>query len=142
MTNNNDYNKKKEIIDKLFLKEEDVIAKLERLVKLADSFLKIEANSNRVILNNKFDLTNSEKIFLVLLGKYLAFQYGSIEYSNMKLKDISDELGSIPVTTLSSKASVLKKERIIIKPTEDTYQINPHEIENYLKKIYSKYIEK
>jgi len=142
MTNNNDYNRKKEIIDKLFLKEEDVIAKLERLVKLAESFLKIEANSNRVILNNEFDLTNSEKIFLILLGKYLAFQHGSIQNSNLKLKDISEELGSIPVTTLSSKASILKNDRIIIKPTEDTYQVNPHEIEKFLKKIYNKYVEK
>ncbi|MFQ5710258.1 MAG: hypothetical protein ACE5GD_00615 [Candidatus Geothermarchaeales archaeon] len=134
----NEYEEKREILKDIILKEEDVLARLQRLVKLAKPFVKIEENTGRTVLSTDFSFTNYEKIFLVLLGKYFAYHYGIIEENTVKLRDISDEL-EIKVTTLSSPISRLIRDRVINKPQKDTYLINPHKIEATLKKIGRKH---
>jgi len=139
---NEETKKKKEILKDIFLKEEDVLAKFERLVKLASPFLKVEEKSGRVVLSNDFELTNSEKLFLILLGKYFACHYEVIKDQSQSLNDLSLEIGGIPVTTLSAPISRLVKEKIVNKPEKGSYVVNPFMIENFLKGINNKYLEK
>jgi len=139
MNNKSEYERKKEILKDIILKEEDVLAQLERLVKLAKPFLKIEENTGRVVLSTDFSFTNYEKIFLVLLGKYFAHHSGIIEENIIKIRDISDELG-IKVTTLSAPLGrLVVRDRIVDKPQADSYRVNPHKIEATLKEISRRY---
>jgi DNA-binding MarR family transcriptional regulator len=132
-----EYDKKKKILKDIILKEEDALAQLQRIVKLAKPFLRIEENTGRVVLTN-FALTNSEKIFLFLLGKYLAYHSGIAKESTTKMRDISDALG-VAVTTLSAPLGRLVRDHIVDRPQKDTYQVNPHKIETTLKEISQKY---
>jgi hypothetical protein len=133
-----EYEKKKEILKDIIMKEEDVLAQLQRLAKLAKPFIKIEENTGRTVLSTDFSLTNYEKIFLLLLGKYFARHSGIIKESTVKIKDISDELG-IAVTTLSAPLGRLVRDHVINRPEKDSYQINPHQIEVFLKELSKRY---
>ncbi len=139
---NEETKKKKEILKDIFLKEEDVLAKFERLVKLSTPFLKVEEKSGRVVLSTDFEFTNSEKLFLILLGKYFAYHYDVIKDQSQSLNDLSLEIGGIPVTTLSAPIARLVKERIVNKPEKGSYIVNPFMIERFLKEINNKYLEK
>ena len=132
-----EYEKKREILKDIILKEEDVLAQLQRIVKLAKPFLRIEENTGRVVLTN-LSFTNSEKIFLFLLGKYLAYHSGITKETTISLRDISDGLGVV-VTTLSGPLGRLVRDNIVDRTQKDAYQINPHKIETELKEISRKY---
>ncbi len=138
---NQEYNKakKKEIIKKLILTEEDVLAKFERLVKLASNFFSIEENSGRVMLKEEIKFTYPEMIFLITLGKYFAFHYDLVEDYSISLSEISEELGGIQITSLSKPISEMIVRRLVNKPQKGSYKVNPYKIENYLKVIHRKY---
>jgi len=138
---NEETKKKKEILKDIFLKEEDILAKFERLVKLSSPFLNVEEKSGRVVLSTDFEFSNSEKLFLILLGKYFAFHYEVIDDNSLKISDLSFETGDIPASTLSAPLSRLVKDRIINKPEKDNYIVNPFKIEEHLKKINKKYLK-
>lgn len=138
---NDEEKKKKDILKDIFLKEEDVLAKFERLVKLASPFLKVEEKSGRVVLSNEFEFNNIEKMFLILLGKYFAFHYEVIDNQTLTISDLSLETGGIPITTLSAPLSRLVKDRVINKPEKGKYLVNPFKIEQFLKTINNKYLE-
>jgi len=108
----NEYKMKKEILKDIIMKEEDVLAQLQRLVKLAKPFIKIEENTGRPVLSTDFSFTNYEKIFLFLLGKYFAYHSGITKETTIKMRDLSDELG-IAVTTLSAPLGRLVRDHII-----------------------------
>jgi len=135
---NGEYEKKKEILKDIILKEEDVLAQLQRIVKLVKPFLRIEENTGRVVLTTNFALTNSEKIFLFLLGKYLAYHSGIAKETTARMRDISDTLGVV-TTTLSAPLGRLVRDHIVDRPQKDIYQVNPHKIETTLKEISQKY---
>lgn len=133
-----EYNKKKEILKDIILKEEDVLVQLERLVKLAKSFLKIEENTGRIVLSSDFSFTNYEKIFLFLLGKYFAYHSEIIKETTASIHDISEGLG-IVVTTLSAPLGRLVRDHVVDKTQKDSYQVNPHRIEATLKEMSQRY---
>jgi DNA-binding MarR family transcriptional regulator len=132
-----EYDRKKEILKDIILKEEDVLAQLERIVKLAKPFVKIEGNTGRVVLSSGFTFTNSEKIFLFLLGKYLAYHSDVTEETTASMSDISEGLG-IVATTLSAPLGRLVKDGVVDKTRKDSYQVNPHKIEATLKAMSRK----
>jgi len=134
----NEYNKKKEILKDIILKEEDVLAQLQRIVKLVKPFVRIEENTGRVVLSTNFSFSNSEKIFLFLLGKYLACHSGITKEITVGMRDISDGLG-IVVTTLSAPLGRLVRDHVVDRTQKDAYQVNPHAIETTLKEINQKY---
>lgn len=136
-----EYEKKKNILKDIIMKKEDVLAQLQRLVTLAKPYIKIEENTGRPVISTDYSFTNYEKIFLYLSGRYFAYHSGIIKETTVKIREVSDELG-IAVTTLSAPLSRLVKNRIINKPQKNSYQINPHKMEAFLKKLNEKYSSK
>jgi hypothetical protein len=134
-----EYSKKKEILKDIILKEEDVLSQLERFVKLAKPFLRIEENSGRIVLSSDFPLTNYEKIFLFLLGKYFAYHSEITRETAVGIRDISEGLGVV-VTTISAPLGRLVRDHIVDKTQKDSYQVNPHNIERTLKNISERYV--
>jgi hypothetical protein len=135
----NEYSKKKEIIKDIILKEEDVLSQLERLVKLAKPFLRIEENTGRIVLSPDFQLTNSEKIFLFLLGKYFAYHSDITKEFTAGVRDIGEGLG-IVVTTVSAPLGRLVRDHVVDRTQKDSYQVSPHNIEKTLKDISQRYV--
>jgi len=133
-----EYEKKKEILKDLILREEDVLAQLQRIVKLAKPFLRIEEKTGRVVLSDDFQFANSEKIFLFLLGKYLAFHSGITKEAIASMSALSDGI-SVVRTTLPAPLKRLLDSHIVERPEKDTYRINPHKIESTLQDIRQKH---
>jgi len=133
-----EYEKKREILKDIIMKEEDVLAQLQRLVKLAKPFIKIEENTGRIVLMADFPLTNYEKIFLLLLGKFFAYHSRITKETTVKIRELSDELG-IKVTTLSAPLGRLVENHFVSKPQKDAYQVNPHQVEVFLKELTRRY---
>lgn len=137
----NEYEKKREILKEIILSEEDVLTQLQRIVQFAKPFFKIEGNTGRVVLSKNLALTNYEKLYLVILGKYLAYHSGILDQESVQISVLSDELG-IKITTLSGPLGRLVRNHVINKPQKDTYQVNPHNIEVMLRTLTEKYLAK
>jgi len=114
------------------------LAQLQRIVKLAKPFVKIEENTGRVVLSSDFPFTNNEKTFLFLLGKYLAFHSEVTKETTANMNDISEGLGVV-TTTLSAPLGRLVRDHVVNRTQKDRYQVNPHRIEATLKEISQKY---
>jgi hypothetical protein len=136
---NDEYEKKREILKDLILREEDVLAQLQRIATLAKPFLRIEGSTGRVVLSDDFQFANSEKVFLFLLGKYLAFHSGIINETTVTMSDISDGVGVV-MTTLSAPIKRLIDDHTVERPEKDTYRVNPHKIESTLQNMRRKYV--
>jgi len=132
-----EYDKKREILKDILLKEEDVLAQLGRIVKLARPYVKIEEKTGRIVLSSDFSFTNYEKIFLFLLGKYLAYHSSISKEAIAGTGEISEGLG-IVATTLSAPLGRLVRDHIVDKTQKDSYQVNPHRIEATLKEMHPK----
>lgn len=131
---------KEEILRQIISKEEDVLAKLNTLVQLAKAFVRIDENTGRIdFVSENCTLTNYEKIFLALVGKYFARQSGILEDDFVGISDLSDDLG-VPVTTLSKPLRRLVQNRIVDKPEKNRYRVNPHRVEARLRELTQKYI--
>lgn len=129
---------KKKVLKGIITSEEDILSKLKRLVETAKPFIKIEEKIGRVIISSDFELSNSDKIFLLLLGKYFAMHYGILEDYAITLGDISAEL-SIKRTTLPAPLNTLITDGLVERPKENTYRINPYKAEYFLRKLNEKY---
>lgn len=130
---------KKKILKEIITSEEDILLKLKRLVESAKSFLKVEEKSGRVIISPDFRFTNADKIFLLLLGKYFAMQYGIFKDYSVTLGDISTELG-IKRTTLPAPLKRLINNGVVERPRENTYRVNPYKAEYILRRLSEKYL--
>lgn len=130
---------KKKILEEIIMKEEDVLSKLKTLVQLAKPFLKVEETTGRVVLTEKYSFTNSEKGFLILVGKYFAKHYDIIESEVVSIRDVSEDLG-VPVTTLSGPLGELVENHTVEKCNRGQYKVNPHKIEASLQEMKQKHI--
>lgn len=133
-----EYEKKKKILEEIMLKEEDVLAKLKRLVDLAKPFLSVEEKTGRVVLSERFSFTHTEKIFLVLVGKCFARHYGVLEEEVVSIGNLGDDIG-VPVTSLSGPLGRLVEDRVVDKLRKNEYRVNPHKIEITLQDLKRKY---
>lgn len=137
MSSENIEMKKKEILSKIFLKEEDTIKELGELVSLSDKFFKIEQKSANVIFNQGLSLSNRDKVILLLIGKYFSKEMEIIESIGLSIADLSEQLG-IPNTTLSAPIGDLVKNKIISKNNSGEYSIIYHRIKNELQRLNGK----
>jgi uncharacterized membrane protein YcgQ (UPF0703/DUF1980 family) len=131
--------KKKKILEEIIMKEEDVLSNLKTLVQLSRSFLKVEETTGRVVLTEKYSFTNSEKVFLILVGKYFAKHYEILESEVVSNKEVSEDLG-VPVTTLSGPLGELVEKHTVEKCDRGQYKVNPHKVEATLQKLKQKHI--
>jgi len=126
----NSKDKKKEILDKIFLKEEDTLKELEMLVECSQEHFKIESDSGNIIFNSDNEYTIKEKITFLLISRYFCKEYGIIEDNKLDIGDVSKSLG-IPNTTLSKPLGILVKDGII-KKDNNKYSIVHHRIKSFL----------
>lgn len=130
---------KKKILKEIITSEETILLRLKKLVEAAKPFLKVEEKTGGVIISPDFEFANSDKIFLLLLGKYFAMHYGILKDYAITLGDISAELG-IKRTTLPSPLKTLIDGGVVERPKENTYRINPYKVEYLLRKLSEKYL--
>lgn len=123
-------NRKKEILEKILLKEEDTLNELEELVDLASEHLRIEKESGEVLIISKAKLTNKEKIILLLIGKYFAKELGIVATNSLTLSEVSSAL-KVPGTTLSRPLGELADDALVRKD-KDKYYIIYHKIKEFL----------
>jgi DNA-binding HxlR family transcriptional regulator len=111
---------------------------LKKLVEAAKPFLKVEQKTGSVLISQEFNFANSDKIFLLLLGKYFAMNYGVLKDHAITLGDISSELG-IKRTTLPSPLKTLMDNGVVERPKENTYRLNPYKADYVLRKLNEKF---
>jgi len=131
--------KRKEILKAIITDEETVLLRLKKLVDAAKPFLKVEEKTGLVVISPDFGFANSDRIFLLLLGKYFAMNYGILKDDSVKLGDISAEL-AIKRTTLPAPLKTLMDNGIVERPKENTYKINPYKADHLLCKLNEKYL--
>ena len=62
-------NKKKEILREIITDDDSALLFFKKLVEAAKPFLKVEHKTGSVVISAEFNFANSDKIFLLLLGK-------------------------------------------------------------------------
>lgn len=125
--------KKKELLKELLVNEKDILADLSGLVEKSKSFFKIEGNSGKILFNDNSSLTNNNKIGLILIGKYFAYELDVIKKKGLTLSELSEEL-NIPQTTLSSPLGNLIDKGFVEKNNGE-YNICYHKILEFLNNI-------
>ena len=130
-------NKKKEILKDIMTDDETALLLLKKLVEAAKPFLKVEQKTGSVLISTEFNFANSDRIFLLLLGKYFAMNYGILQDYAITLGDISAELG-IKRTTLPSPLKTLMDNGVVERPKENTYRLNPYKADYVLRKLNEK----
>lgn len=132
---NEDHEKTKQnILNKIFLKEEDTLKQLDEIVELAKKHFKVEFDTGNVIFSSGKKYSNREKIILLLIARYLGKVGESIESDEIAIGKISDIL-SVKKTTLSKPLGDLILENIIKKNDKGEYQIVHHKIKEVLLEI-------
>ena len=127
---------KDDVLSEIFLKEEDTLQELAQLISTAKEYFKIEHETGTIIFNSEHELTNEEKIFLLLLGKYFAKEKGIIDSSSLVLAEIGKEL-AIKSTTLSAPLGRLVATGTIRKEGSD-YKLVYHKVKPVLNEISAK----
>jgi len=133
-------NNEKDIIrEGLFIKDEDKKLNVKEIVETLKPFLRIDPENKEIIfLSSWNNLTNYEKLIILLTAKYLGKVAGVFSDETMNLKEISEKTG-IEQTTLSAPLGRLVREKgiLAIKTSEKPriYKINEITIETFLNKI-------
>jgi len=119
----------KGIISKLFVSQETLAERLNSIVELSEGVIQIVEESGDIFIEDGLNISNTERIFLNLLGNYLSFKSGLKNNTSMQLGEIADKL-SVPITTIPAPMKGLTNEKVVIKSEKGAYQIN---FENYKK---------
>jgi hypothetical protein len=135
--NNAQENKEKEILEGLFLKEEDTLKELKSLVDMSKSCFKVEQETSNVVLNRNVSWSNKDKVVLLLIGKYFANRMTIVESPGIDIAGTSAQLG-IPKTTLSGPLGDLIKNGTIQKNDSGEYSIKYHQMRGELERLSSK----
>ena len=131
--------KKREILRKLALDENEILKNLEKIVNLAEPFIRFDVTSGDIEFIGKLDLTYEEKIFLYALVRYFTFHFEISEDYNFKRHEMRNALLVPEKTGLSNQIGNLSKKKAIKKLEKDNYKINPFKIEDILAEIREKY---
>lgn len=126
MEQNND---EKTIISKLFISRERIVERLNSLVDLSHGSISIIEETGEIYLENPSKLNNTERIFLFLLGTYLAYKSELKDTPYITLSEIASKL-SVPNTTIPAPMSNLLKKKVVLKSEKGSYYLN---YDNYRK---------
>ena len=129
-------NNEHEILKDLLVDESDIIKNLSLVIQKVKDIFVIEKESGKIIFKEYSKLTNPQKIFCILMGKFFAKRLGIIDDITATISEISSEL-DIPQTTLSSPLKSLRKSGQILYD-KSRYRINPHRIEEIINSNFSK----
>jgi len=140
MTTEDFEKRKKEILSELVKSENETLDNLKNLVTKTKPFFFIEGGTGKVILSRDIGLKIADRILLLLIGKYFAFNLDILTEKSLDINKISEELGGIPKTTLSKPLGILVNKNLIRKPAEDgLYEITHYFIEDILNDMWKKY---
>lgn len=128
---------KKEIISKLFIKEEDELQTLNELVLVLAKFIAVDPKSKKVIYK-RMDLANPDRIALYLCAMYFLKQDGVIESETVNLEELSKSL-AVPKTTMSAPIKRLIDESIIERTEQGVYKIPYYRIKTLVESLTKKY---
>jgi hypothetical protein len=128
--------KYREEISSLLVSRDQFREKLKELVKKSEPFILIEKETGRVLFKRS-DLSQRDKVALLLIGRYFAEIGGIIENSELTLRETSTML-NIPITNLPAIIRDLIK-RGYVEKVGRGYKISPLLIEQFLDEIIKKY---
>jgi hypothetical protein len=132
---------KEEILKELLLTEEDTLKKLKALIDKTKTLVRIDQKTNKIVVSSEYDLSNPEKVLLVLIGKYFAKELGISKVEDMDIQELEKE-SVIKKTTLSKPLGGLLYSGYIGQNKEKKYFVHHYKIEEIVSLLHSKYIEK
>lgn len=124
--------KRKEILSKLLISEEETLGELQELVAMATSFIRIEEKSGEVFFTSPKELTNKDKVAFLLIGKYFSNQL-EISSDNSCATGVLSKKLNIPSTTLSKPLGQLVDEGIIRRTEDGKYTIVYYKVKAFLQ---------
>ncbi len=131
--------KRKEILKKLVLSEEDTFKRFEDLIKKSRNLFAIDGKKGKILFENP-SFSNHEKVSLFLIGNYFAKELELVDDYKYTSKEISDSL-MIKLTTLSGPLGKLVASGYISQEG-DKYFINYYKIDEILDSLTLKYQNK
>jgi DNA-binding transcriptional regulator GbsR (MarR family) len=129
----------KDVIQPLLLSQQKMKEKIKNeIVPKVKCFISIEEETKEVLFN-KADLTQKEKVGLLLIGKYIA-ENARLSSSALTMREISRKL-YLPITNLPASLKALIRAGYVEKIGKG-YRVNPLQIEKFLEELNKKYGEK
>jgi len=122
-----------EILKKLVVDEKDLTRDLEKLVEQVVNIFRIEKTSGRIIFEDFESLSDKQRIFVLLVGKYYAKRLNITKDASMNIAEIAKELHR-PKTTLSKPLGQIYKDGFVEKLPQGKYIIVHHRIKDIINK--------
>ncbi len=126
--------KEREILKKIFIKEEDTLRDLDLIVEESSKHLKIDMSSEKKVLLEKHIIKISDKIKLMLIGLYLLNKNDGSFPSSINLANLSKSL-AVKNTSLSKPLGILINEGYVKKENSGDYSIEHHKIKEILENL-------
>ncbi len=136
MTEENSEEVQRLIRKELVRTKEDINRGIWESIKDLKRLITIEDKTGRIIILNKDNFKNMDKVILLMLGKFMAYLGGVVQSPEADIQTISDEIGVVK-TTLSAPLGDLVKKNILLKK-DSKYRFN----EAYVKEEAQKLLEK
>ncbi len=124
-----------DIFEKLMVTKNQSREELKKQIDLAANFLNIESHSGKIIFKNYPNLTDYQRILIVLIGKYFAKEKGFEVNDSLSVSEISKEI-SRPMTTLSGNLKKLKRDKYIEQFPNKKYKVISYRITEIFKKVF------
>ncbi len=135
----NQQEKKRKILEILAVDDDYIVKKLEGLAILSEPFVRFHKQTGEIIISTEIVLTYEEKFILYGIGKYFANQYGVVENSNFRRKELKIGTHIPDTTSISNELNELVAKKIFKKIDKGIYSINPFKIEEKLHELREKY---
>jgi DNA-binding MarR family transcriptional regulator len=104
----------KDVLRDILVSEKDLATRVSELVTKLKPFIRIDEQSGKIFFVESVKFSNTQKILLFSIGKFLAEKAGIINTSSFSIAEISKEL-NILTTTLSAPLGDLVKKGFIEK---------------------------
>lgn len=123
--------KKKDILSKIFVREEDTLRELEEIVDKSTKHFRINPHSDRPILFEEHIIQIPYKILLLLIGLYLMKHEGARENDSINISQMEKVLG-IKKTSLSKPLGNFVQRGYVKKDSLGNYSIEHYQIKKIL----------
>lgn len=118
---------------RLYVKEEDVVKKLDYLLTRVEKYVSLEASTGTVILKIT-DLPLKTRICLILMGHYFYEKAEGRKSTPLAVSELAKILRK-PITSLSGPLAELQESGYVDKVETGKYQIVYYKIEEFLDEI-------
>lgn len=126
--------KKKEILGRIFVREEDTLKELEEIVDNSTKHFRINPHSGRMIIFEEHITQIPYKILLLLIGLYLMKHEGARENDLINISQMEKVL-DIKKTSLSKPLGNFVKKGYVKKDSLGNYSIEHYQIKRILGEL-------